>query len=127
MSAGNCSSGSNANSINLVDFWSQFNEDPLDENRHDEAKYLFLFAPPTGRVCAKAASSRHSPRRVKSLRRIPATSCRFRKAYYPCSSGTPLKGQFPPQRLGNMWADPFIIPVLYFNMCTLVQKTRSEP
>jgi hypothetical protein len=50
MSAGSCSSGSTPKSTSLADFWSLFNEEPLDENRRFWVKRLFLLAPLTDRA-----------------------------------------------------------------------------
>jgi hypothetical protein len=44
------SSGSNTKSNPSPDFWSPYNEEPLDENHHFGAKYSFLFAHPSPRV-----------------------------------------------------------------------------
>ena len=52
-----CSSGSIAISIHLVDFWSPYNEEPLEENCLSAPKELFLFARPTDRVCAEPTLS----------------------------------------------------------------------
>jgi hypothetical protein len=57
-----CSSGSIAKSILAADFWSPYNEEPLDENRDFGANELFLFAHPSGRVrCAAGAFATSSP------------------------------------------------------------------
>ena len=48
-----CSSGSITKSIHFPDFWSPFNEEPLDDNRLFWVKRLFLFAHPTGRVLSQ--------------------------------------------------------------------------
>jgi hypothetical protein len=44
------SSGSNTKSNPLADFWSPYNEEPLDENYHFMGEYSFLFALPSDRV-----------------------------------------------------------------------------
>ncbi len=45
-----CSSGSTPKSTSPADFWSLFNEDPLDENHRFWVNRLFLFAHPSGRA-----------------------------------------------------------------------------
>jgi hypothetical protein len=62
-----CSSGSNTKSNLLNDFWSTYNEEPLEQHRLSTAKYSFLFARPSPRVYALAASNCCPPaRRHKS-------------------------------------------------------------
>src|SRR5450759_4683695 len=60
-----CSSGSITKSIHFPDFWSLFNEDPLDENLLSAAKELFLFAHPTGRARTSSPLGRRLPAAIR--------------------------------------------------------------
>jgi hypothetical protein len=58
------SSGSNTKSNPFPDFWSLYNEEPLDENHLPEANYSFLLGHTSPRVrCAAGASSARTPHR----------------------------------------------------------------
>ena len=88
-----CSSGSITKSIHFPDFWSPFNEEPLDENRLFWVKRLFLFAHPTGRVCAEPrrlhaaighAADKSQRRCGRSSAHTPHTCTALRLVQYRC-------------------------------------------
>ncbi len=56
----NCSSGSTTKSIHLADFWSPYNEGPLEENWCNSGNQLFLFA--AGASSAQPPHRRHECR-----------------------------------------------------------------
>ena len=123
MTAGNCSSGSNAKSIHSVNIMSPFNEDPLDGNCLSKAKYSFLFALPTARVCAepKRLPAAFGHAADKSQRRYASSAQPPHRRHE--SSMADLGGQHPSR--STPWGKP-LSAMPQISICGAARRAHSR-